>query len=113
VLAFARGAAPEIVDHGRTGFLCTDEADMLAKLGSVGDLDRAACRHDAEERFSTHRMITRHVALYRHVLAQRRTARTGLCPPSLVEAPHRSDRALRKSVVAERVAALRSANASA
>ena len=28
VIAFAEGAAPEIVDDGTTGFLVADEADM-------------------------------------------------------------------------------------
>ena len=113
VVTFAQGAAPEIVDDGRTGFLCTDDADMVTKLGMVGDLDRAECRRDAEERFSTHRMIARHVALYRRVLAERRRARPGLCSPLIVETPHRSDGALRKAAVAERAVALKSANASA
>ena len=113
VLTFAQGAAPEIIDHGRTGFLCTDEADMVTKLGMVGDLDRAECRRDAEERFSTRRMVTRHVALYRRVLAEARSARSAIRSPLLVEAPHRSDGALRKTAVAEPAVALRSANASA
>lgn len=113
VLAFAQGAAPEIVDDGRTGFLCTDEADLVAKLGMVSELDRGECRRHAEERFSTHRMIARHVALYRRVLGEQRSARLGICSPMISETPHRSDRALRKAVLAERAAALGSANASA
>ena len=32
VLAFPSGAAPEIVDHGRTGYLCADEAAMIAAV---------------------------------------------------------------------------------
>lgn len=71
VLAFAEGAAPEIVDDGVTGFLCADEAAMAAALSRVGDLDRAACRAVAAARFSTRRMVADHVALYRR--ATRRT----------------------------------------
>jgi glycosyltransferase involved in cell wall biosynthesis len=107
VLAFAQGAAPEIIDDGRTGFLCTDEADMVTKLGIVGELDRDECRRHAEERFSTHRMVARHVALYRRVLAEPRSA------PLDRDTAHRSDSALRRAVLAERTVALRSANASA
>jgi glycosyltransferase involved in cell wall biosynthesis len=68
VLAFAEGAAPEIVEHGRTGFLCVDEADMAARLGDVGSLDRAVCRASMTERFSVQRFIDDHLALYRRVL---------------------------------------------
>ena len=68
VLAFAEGAAPEIVEHGRTGFLCTDEADMTARLADVGSLDRSACRASVAERFSVQRFIDGHLALYQRVL---------------------------------------------
>ncbi len=68
VLAFAEGAAPEIVDHGRTGFLCTDEADMAQHVARVATLDRRACRASVAERFSTALFIERHLAFYRNVL---------------------------------------------
>lgn len=76
VLTFAEGAAPEIVEHGHTGFLCTDENDMAARLSLVGTLDRAACRASAEARFSTERMVTDHLALYHHVVAADPTRHT-------------------------------------
>lgn len=75
VLSFAEGAAPEIVEHGRTGFLCLDEDDMAARLRQVDTLDRSACRASAEARFSVDRMVAEHVALYRRILG-RSTAET-------------------------------------
>jgi glycosyltransferase involved in cell wall biosynthesis len=71
VVAFSEGAAPEIVDHERTGFISADEAEMAYHLGQVGAIDRAACRRAAEQRFSTRRMVGDHVALYRDLLAGR------------------------------------------
>lgn len=68
VLTFREGAAPEIVDHGRTGFICDDDIDMSQRLETVGALDRRNCRHVAETRFSTGRMIGDHVDLYRQLL---------------------------------------------
>ena len=68
VLAFRDGSAPEIVDDGRTGFLCADEDDLAAKLAVVGDLDRSACRAAVEARFTTARMVNDHLALYRRLL---------------------------------------------
>ncbi len=67
VLAFAEGAAPEIVEHGRTGFLCADEDDMAGRLAEVGRLARHACRQSALERFSTERMVEDHLRLYEHL----------------------------------------------
>jgi glycosyltransferase involved in cell wall biosynthesis len=64
VLAFREGAAPEIVDHGRNGFLCDDEGNMVEHLNHLGRLDRAACRADAARRFSTARMVRDYLDLY-------------------------------------------------
>jgi glycosyltransferase involved in cell wall biosynthesis len=83
VLAFAEGAAPEIIDHGRTGFICVDEVDMITKLSNVAELDRTQCRQDAEKRFSTNRMIADHVALYRRVLGEPQVARPPARPRTL------------------------------
>ena len=68
VVTFPEGAAPEIVDHGLTGFLCRDEDDMVDAVGLLDAVDRAACRAAAEVRFSAQRMATDHVALYERVL---------------------------------------------
>ncbi|HEU5083966.1 MAG TPA: glycosyltransferase family 4 protein [Acidimicrobiales bacterium] len=68
VLAFPEGAAPEIVDHGTTGFLCADEDDMAARLADVGSIDRRACRRAALDRFSTRRMVEDHLRLYRQLV---------------------------------------------
>jgi glycosyltransferase involved in cell wall biosynthesis len=67
VLAFPFGAAPEIVDDGRTGYLCPSEAGMAAAVGRLADIDRAACRRAAEQRFSAERMAADYVRLYEQV----------------------------------------------
>ena len=69
VLAFPEGAAPEVVDHGRTGFLCQDEAEMAEMVPKLGELDRAACRAAVEGYFSTERMVNEHVELYEELLS--------------------------------------------
>lgn len=71
VLAFAEGSAPEIVEHGRTGFLCRDEGDMARHLAHLERIDRAACRASASSRFSAERMVADHLRLYRSVLERR------------------------------------------
>jgi glycosyltransferase involved in cell wall biosynthesis len=68
VLAFAEGAAPEIVEDGRTGFLCGSDADMVAGLARLGEIDRAACRASASARFSADRMVEDHLALYQRLV---------------------------------------------
>jgi glycosyltransferase involved in cell wall biosynthesis len=47
VIAMRRGAAPEVVDHGRTGMLCDCKEDMVAALKGLDQLNRMACRDQA------------------------------------------------------------------
>jgi glycosyltransferase involved in cell wall biosynthesis len=74
VLAFPNGAAPEIVDDGTTGFLCTDESDMVNALSRVGSIDRRACRAAAEQRFDMTRMAHDHERLYEKVVEHSQAA---------------------------------------
>lgn len=64
VLAFPEGAAPEVVEDGRTGFLCEDDRAMVEALDEVGRIDRADCRAAVEGYFSTSRMVAEHVELF-------------------------------------------------
>jgi glycosyltransferase involved in cell wall biosynthesis len=70
VIAFAEGAAPEIIDHGKTGFLCDDEAAMVAAVGQLDQIDRSACRAAVEGYFSVRRMVDDHLELYESVLSE-------------------------------------------
>jgi glycosyltransferase involved in cell wall biosynthesis len=51
VIAFPQGAAPEVVDDGRTGFLVGDEEEMAAAVHRLGEIDPAACRSRVQERY--------------------------------------------------------------
>jgi glycosyltransferase involved in cell wall biosynthesis len=72
VVAFDAGAVSEIVEHGRTGFVCRTDAEIVEGLRAVGTIDRAACRAAAAERFSVERMVEGHLAVYRDVIARHR-----------------------------------------
>jgi glycosyltransferase involved in cell wall biosynthesis len=71
VLAFEEGAVPEVIEDGRTGFICEDEADMVEAVGRVGSLDRRECRAAVEGYFSTRRMVAEHIELYEELIAGR------------------------------------------
>lgn len=68
VVTLARGAAPEIVDDGETGYLADDEDGLVAAIEKVGGLSRARCREVAEKRFSAARMVAEHELLYEELL---------------------------------------------
>lgn len=71
VLSFREGAAPEIVEHGATGFICDDLDDLVAHLPRVDELDRRTCRESVERHFSTERMVADHLRFYERVIAER------------------------------------------
>lgn len=75
VLTFPQGAAPEIVDHGVTGFLCEDRDDMAEAVHRVDELDRKACRLAVEHRFSNDRMVAEHLELFESLLNPSRPPR--------------------------------------
>jgi glycosyltransferase involved in cell wall biosynthesis len=64
VVTSPMGAAPEIIDHGVTGFLCGRAGDLAEGIDSVGALDRSACRAVVLERFTTDRMVADHLEVY-------------------------------------------------
>jgi glycosyltransferase involved in cell wall biosynthesis len=68
VIAFARGSMPEVVCHGRTGFLVGDVEEAVAAVGRLGELDRAECRRWVESRFTVGRMVQDYLEVYRRVL---------------------------------------------
>jgi len=76
VVALSRGVLPSLIDHGVTGFLADTEAEFAAYVGRVDELDRAACRKVAEERFSPAAMAEGYERLYAEVLVRAGAART-------------------------------------
>jgi glycosyltransferase involved in cell wall biosynthesis len=67
VLAFNHGAAPEIIEHGKSGFLVEDEDEMAAMVERVGEIDPAECRRSAD-RFSPHRVAAGYEAVFREAI---------------------------------------------
>ena len=59
------GSTPEIVTHGRDGFICDDDEAVVEAIRRIEGLDRAACRRSVEERFSVERMTADYERLYR------------------------------------------------
>ena len=66
VVAYARGALPEIVASGITGFLVApgDLNGLVAAAGRATEIDSARCRAWALEHFDAGRMIQEHLDLY-------------------------------------------------
>ena len=65
VLAFCRGALPELVRHGETGFLGTTIDDLVRHAAHLSRINSRHCRQAAQQRFNARRMVNRYAALFR------------------------------------------------
>lgn len=72
VVAYARGAAPELVVDRVTGVLCDDEQAMAEALPRAMELDPGACRSHAETHFARPVIAQRTIGIYESVLARAR-----------------------------------------
>jgi len=68
VIAFARGAAPEVVLHGKNGFLCRDAGEAARAVAQLATIDRAEVRRDCEARFSAAVIVDQYEQLYREMV---------------------------------------------
>jgi glycosyltransferase involved in cell wall biosynthesis len=64
VIASPLGAAPEIVEDGRTGFLVRNVKEMAEALRRAGGLDRRAIQARGRALFSADRMAQGYLAVY-------------------------------------------------
>jgi glycosyltransferase involved in cell wall biosynthesis len=67
VVAFPNGALPDVVDHGRTGFLVNDVDEMADAIIASAELDNETCRAEARRRFSLDRMVSSYLDAYREL----------------------------------------------
>lgn len=64
VVAMRSGALPEVVEHGRTGFVVDSVEEMAEAMRRVSEIDPETCRRTARERFSADRMCSEYLRLY-------------------------------------------------
>ena len=64
VVAFRRGALPEVIEEGQTGLLVESLEQMAEAVLSSGQISPGACRARAEQLYDSRRMVTHYEALY-------------------------------------------------
>ena len=86
VISCPRGALPEIVAEGRTGFLVDAVPAGVAAVMRLPEIDRATCRRVAETQFSVETCAARYLEVY-HSFGHRPTAPERVQKPSLHARP--------------------------
>jgi glycosyltransferase involved in cell wall biosynthesis len=69
VIAFGRGAAPEIVLDGVTGFVVDTVDEMVAAVSRVNEISPMACRQHVEANFGREAMAQGYLRVYESILA--------------------------------------------
>jgi glycosyltransferase involved in cell wall biosynthesis len=69
VIGLARGGVPEVVEDGVTGFVADDLDGLVAAVGRLGAISRAACRARVERLFSDRAVVEAYERVYREMLA--------------------------------------------
>jgi glycosyltransferase involved in cell wall biosynthesis len=68
VISFARGAAPEIIVHRKTGFLVQNVDEMVRFIPRIAEIDREATRMHMERNFSVRVMAEKYMKIYNQVI---------------------------------------------
>ena len=74
-VGLSRGCLPELVEHGRTGWLAKSPDDLAALIHAAGRIDPRECREQAARRFTPAVMAARYADLYEQLIS-------GIVPPS-------------------------------
>jgi glycosyltransferase involved in cell wall biosynthesis len=70
VIAFRRGAVPEVVVDGVTGYIVDTFDEFVAAIARAGAIDAAACRDHVARTFPRERMASGYEAVYRQAIAR-------------------------------------------
>ncbi len=71
VIAMAMGSTAEVIEDGKTGFLCHNVDECIAAVDRLGEIDRHACRDRVVVNFSVARMVDGYEAVYQQLAAYR------------------------------------------
>lgn len=69
VISFTRGAASELIEHGKTGFLVQDLDEMVQTIPQLAQIDRRYTRQHIEQNFSARAMAQKYMRVYQKVIA--------------------------------------------
>jgi glycosyltransferase involved in cell wall biosynthesis len=71
VIAYPRGAVPEIIEHGVNGFIVRNEDEAVQAVVRLPEIDRRACRESFERGFTADRMARAYVNVYERLIHAR------------------------------------------
>ncbi|MEK7540284.1 MAG: glycosyltransferase family 4 protein [Patescibacteria group bacterium] len=70
VVGFKRGAVPELVEHGKTGFVAKDFKGLVQGVKKLGEINPAACRARVEKYFSLDITVGNYYKAYQQAIKE-------------------------------------------
>lgn len=65
VIGLRRGALPEVVEDGVSGFVSDDVEDLIAAVSQINHINRAACRARVAQLYSAEAVVEGYLEIYR------------------------------------------------
>jgi glycosyltransferase involved in cell wall biosynthesis len=78
VIAFDRGSVREIIEHGTTGFIVSDECEAVEAVEKLPTINRAEVRAAFEQRFTARRMAENYLDIYNRLVFARAKPQLGV-----------------------------------
>jgi glycosyltransferase involved in cell wall biosynthesis len=75
VIAFNRGAVPEIIVDGKTGFVVDSMHDMIEAVGCIDSIDHGVCRRHVRNNFSIKNMAHTYSEIYHRIINRHQTSK--------------------------------------
>jgi glycosyltransferase involved in cell wall biosynthesis len=68
VIGTNKGAIPEIIEHGRNGFIAEDYQTFINLIGQIKEISREECRKSVEENYSIDKVASMYSDLFINIL---------------------------------------------
>lgn len=103
VISFNRGAAPEIIVSGKTGYVVNTTAEMIDAVHKIDKIKRTDCRSYIEKNYSIRTMVGNYEAAFEQVLSEQNALSTRFVRKQFSKVPvqirnKRRDQRLRKII---------------
>lgn len=103
VVSFNRGAAPEIISNGKTGYVVNTTAEMIDAINKIEKISRTECRKYVEKKYSIRNMVNNYESIFEKVIREQRALSTRFVRKQLSKVPvqlrHKTrERRLRKII---------------
>jgi glycosyltransferase involved in cell wall biosynthesis len=84
VISLRRGAAPEIIVHGKTGFVVNSIGEMIEAVGKIDHIKRHDCRDHVAKMFAVEQMVDHYERAF-HKLLEESESSTPTTPAEFIK----------------------------